>query len=78
MGESVNGIRESFYSDIIYDYQCRYEGKREKSWRSAPEADRPGPHQRAAGCGHEGAPGLGQGAADKRDSGEGPEGALAT
>ncbi len=32
MGESVNGIRESFYSDIIYDYQCRYEGKREKSF----------------------------------------------
>lgn len=32
MGESVSGIRESFYSDIIYDYQCRYEGKREKSF----------------------------------------------
>lgn len=32
MGESVNGIREAFYSDIIYDYQCKYEDKREKSF----------------------------------------------
>lgn len=32
MEESVNGIREAFYSDIIYDYQCKYENKREKSF----------------------------------------------
>ena len=32
MGESVNGIRGAFYSDIIYDYQCKYDDKREKSF----------------------------------------------
>lgn len=31
MGESVSGIRESFYHDIIFDYQCKYD-KREKSF----------------------------------------------
>ena len=29
MGESVNGIRGAFYSDIIYDYQCKYESSKQ-------------------------------------------------
>lgn len=32
MEESVSGIREAFYSDIIYDYQFKYEDKKEKSF----------------------------------------------